>query len=82
LTGSTATSIAPVVAFAPARTSCQLVPPLVVRYRPRAPPGTNRLPVAAAKIRLAFVGSIASRPIRSVPDKPACVQVAPPSVER
>src|SRR5262249_20734358 len=55
---------------------------LVVRYRPRTPPGTNRLPAAAAKIRFGLVGSMASRPIRSLPVSPAGVQVVPPSVDR
>src|SRR5204863_9902180 len=77
-----ATSMAPVVPFAPGSTSCHVAPASVVRYRPRTPPGTNRLPAAAAKIRFGFVGSMASRPIRSLPASPAGAQVVPPSVER
>src|SRR5947199_7216440 len=74
--------MAPVVPFAPVSTRCQVAPPSVVRYRPRTPPGTNRLPAAAAKIRLGLVGSMASRPMRSLPASPADAQVVPPSVDR
>src|SRR5947208_1063308 len=54
----------------------------VVRYRPRTPPGTKRLPAAAAKILFGLVGSMASRPMRSLPASPAGCQVVPPSIER
>src|SRR5438309_1317926 len=59
-----------------------VAPASVVRYRPRTPPGTNRLPAAAAKIRFGLVGSTASRPMRSLPVRPAGAQVVPPSVDR
>src|SRR5437763_9521294 len=74
--------MAPVVPLPPGSTSRQVAPPSVVRYRPRTPPGTNRLPAAAAKIRLGLVGSMASRPVRSLPASPAGAQVVPPSVDR
>src|SRR2546423_12201669 len=71
--------MAPVVPFAPGSTSCHVAPASVVRYRPRTPPGTNRLPAAAAKIRFGLVGSMASRPMRSLPVRPAGAHVLPPS---
>src|SRR5207302_10679391 len=82
LRGSMATSMAPVVPLPPGSTGCQVAPASVVRYRPRTPPGTNRLPAAAAKIRFGLVGSTASRPMRSLPVRPAGAQVVPPSVDR
>src|SRR5256885_12651325 len=82
LPGSIATSMAPVVLFAPGSTSCHVAPASVVRYRPRTPPGTNRLPAAAAKIRFGLVGSMASRPMRSLPVGPAGAHVLPPSGDR
>src|SRR2546423_13349946 len=74
--------MAPVVPFAPGSTSCHVAPASVVRYRPRTPPGTNRLPAAAAKIRFGLVGSMASRPMRSLPVRPAGAHVLPPSGDR
>src|SRR5687767_12045099 len=82
LPGSIATSIAPVVPLSPSRTRIHVSPPSVVRYRPRSPPGTKRLPAEATNTRLGFAGSTAIRPMAPEVGNPIDCHVAPPSLER
>src|SRR5437764_8257660 len=80
--GSIATSTAPVVSFGGAKASVHVLPPSVVWYSPRWPPGLYRSPEAAAKTCLGFVGSTAIRPNALVFRRPVFTQLLPPSVDR
>src|SRR5437762_12014948 len=79
--GSIFTSVQPVERFAPLRTSCQVLPPSVVLYRPRSGESLHNAPGTAAKTVSLFLGSTTTRAMRSDFCKPARVHVSPPSVD-
>ena len=75
-----ATSINPALSLTDF-TSCQLLPPSVVRYRPRSGLLRHVAPSAATNTVLGFVGCTTMRPIASVFSSPLSVHVIPPSVD-
>src|SRR6185437_6420521 len=72
----------PVEGLEPLSTSCQLLPPSVVRYKPRSVESLHSLPGTHASTVSEARGSTTMREMRSESGKPACVQVSPPSVDR
>src|SRR5262245_22559111 len=81
LVGWIATSMAPVLAFGGASTSVHVLPPSVVRYRPRWPALRATCPAAATNTRLGLDGSTAMRPIDSLRVRPTFCQWPPLSVD-
>src|SRR5215831_20764184 len=65
LLGSISTSVQPVDRFAPFKTSCHVLPPSVVLYRPRSGESLHRAPGTAANTVSPFLGSTTIRPMRS-----------------
>src|SRR5438477_2741892 len=81
LVGSIFTSVQPVERFAPLRTSCQVLPPSVVLYRPRSGESLHNAPGTATKTVSLFLGSTVIRATRSDFSKPARDHDSPPSVD-
>src|SRR4030095_6252037 len=80
LLGSISTSVQPVERFAPLRTSCHVLPPSVVLYRPRSGESLHNAPGTATKTVSLFLGSTVIRAMRSDFSRPERDHVSPPSV--
>src|SRR5215472_8725377 len=81
LLGSISTSVQPVERFAPFKTSCHVLPPSVVLYKPRSGESLHNGPGTATKTVSLFLGSMVIRAIRSDLSNPERDHVSPPSVD-
>src|SRR5437763_16856161 len=81
LPGCIATSPQPVERFPPLSTSCQVLPPSAVRYRPRSVESLQSLPGTQAYTVTEARGSTRIREMRSDSGSPEKVQVSPASVD-